>query len=144
MKVIVLYEQKQYSCEMKQNFNSEDIIINMRKILGHKENQKYILCDIEGNNIENEYIFFNDKPEITFILMKLPTFNQEEPLFNDNIKDDIINATDNKLSQIDILQKFPINHGNPDKKRESSFEIISNIVGNFNNLPDLEKETGKK
>ena len=144
MKVIVLYEQKQYCCEMKQNFSAEDVILNMRKILGDKENQKYILCDINGNNIETEYFFFNDKNEITFILMKIPTFNPEEPFFNDNIKEDIINATDNKLSSFEILQKFPINHGNPDKKREPAFEIIGNIYGNFKDLPDLTEETSKK
>ena len=145
MKVIVLYEKKQYVCEMKQNFMTEDIIFNMRKILGDKENQKYILCDTNGKNIEN-YHFFNYtfKNEITLILIKIPTFNPEEPLFNDNIKDDIINATDNGLSSFDLFQKFPVNHGNPDKKRETSFEMIGNIFGSFNDLPDLEKETSRK
>ena len=145
MKVIILFEQKQYVCEMKQNFTTEDIIFNMRKILGDKEDQKYILCDINGKNIELHHLFgCNFKKELTLILMKIPTFKQEEPLFNDNIKDDIINVSDNVLSSFDILQKFPINHGNPDKKREPSFEMIANIFGSFSDLPDLEKETTRK
>ena len=145
MKVIILYEQKQYSCEMKQNFFPEDIIYNMRKILGDKETQKYILCDINGRNIEN-YHMFNafSQNSITLILMKIPTFNPDEPLFNDNIKDDIINVTDNGLSSFDLYQKYPVNHGNPDKKREPSYELISNIFGSFSDLPDLEKELSKK
>ena len=145
MKVIILYEQKQYSCEMKQNFFPEDIIYNMRKILGDKETQKYILCDINGRNIEN-YHMFNafSQNSITLILMKIPTFNPDEPLFNDNIKDDIINVTDNGLSSFDLYQKYPVNHGNPDKKREPSYELISNIFGSFIDLPDLEKEFSKK
>ena len=145
MKVIILYEQKQYSCEMKQNFFPEDIIYNMRKILGDKETQKYILCDINGRNIEN-YHMFNafSQNSITLILMKIPTFNPDEPLFNDNIKDDIINVTDNGLSSFDLYQKYPVNHGNTDKKREPSYELISNIFGSFSDLPDLEKEFSKK
>ena len=145
MKVIILYEQKQYSYEMKQNFFPEDIIYNMRKILGDKETQKYILCDINGRNIEN-YHMFNafSQNSITLILMKIPTFNPDEPLFNDNIKDDIINVTDNGLSSFDLYQKYPVNHGNPDKKREPSYELISNIFGSFSDLPDLEKELSKK
>ena len=145
MKVIILFEQKQYVCEMKQDFTTEDIIFNMRKILGDKEDQKYILCDINGKNIELHHLFgCNFKKELTLILMKIPTFKQEEPLFNDNIKDDIINVSDNVLTSFDILQKFPINHGNPDKKREPSFEMIANIFGSFSDLPDLEKETTRK
>ena len=145
MKVIILFEQKQYVCEMKQDFTTEDIIFNMRKILGDKEDQKYILCDINGKSIELHHLFgCNFKKELTLILMKIPTFKQEEPLFNDNIKDDIINVSDNVLTSFDILQKFPINHGNPDKKREPSFEMIANIFGSFSDLPDLEKETTRK
>ena len=130
---------------MKQNFFPEDIIYNMRKILGDKETQKYILCDINGRNIEN-YHMFNafSQNSITLILMKIPTFNPDEPLFNDNIKDDIINVTDNGLSSFDLYQKYPVNHGNPDKKREPSYELISNIFGSFSDLPDLEKELSKK
>ena len=145
MKVIILFEQKQYVCEMKQDFTTEDIIYNMRKILGDKEDQKYVLCDTNGKNIELHHLFgYNYKKELTLILMKIPTFKQEEPLFNDNIKDDIINVSDNVLTSFDILQKFPINHGNPDKKREPSFEMIANIFGSFSDLPDLEKETTRK
>ena len=145
MKVIILYEQKQYSCEMKQNFFPEDIIYNMRKILGDKETQKYILCDINGRNIEN-YHMFNafSQNSITLILMKIPTFNPDEPLFNDNIKDDIANVADDPKSLFDILQKTPINHGNPEKKREPCQELIANIYGSFKDLPDLEKETLKR
>ena len=145
MKVIILFEQKEYVCEMKQNFTTEDIIFNMQKILGDKEDQKYVLCDTNGKNIEKYHFFnFNYKKELTLILMKIPTFNQEEPLYNDNIKDVIINVSDSVLSSFDILQKFPINHGNPDKKRESSFEMIANIFGSFSDLPDLEQETTRK
>ena len=146
MKVIVLYEQKQYICEMKQNFTAEDVIYNMRKTLGDKENQKYILCDINGKHIDNFHLFFpTNKKEESLILMKIPKFKEEEPLYNDNIKDDIINVTDDGISSnYDFLQKFPVNHGNPDKKREPSFELIANIFGSFNDLPDLERETSKK
>ena len=145
MKVIILYEQKQYSCEMKQNFMTEDIINNMRKILNHKEDQRYILCDTNGKRIDNfHYFFYTTKKERTLMLMKMPTFKPEEPIFKDNIKDDIINVSDNGLSTLDIIQKFPVNHGNPEKKREPSFEMIANIYGSFNDLPDLEKETTKK
>ena len=38
----------------------------------------------------------------------------------------------------------PINHGNPEKKRENGQELISNIQGDFRDLPDLEKETSRK
>ena len=117
----------------------------MRKILNHKEDQKYILCDTNGKRIDNfHYFFYTTKKEITLMLMKMPTFKPEEPIFKDNIKDDIINVSDNGLSTLDIIQKFPVNHGNPEKKREPSFEMIANIYGSFNDLPDLEKETTKK
>ena len=43
-----------------------------------------------------------------------------------------------------MLVKIPANHGNPEKLRESSQEIIGNIYGSFNNLPDLVKESKKK
>ncbi len=145
MKVIILYEQKQYSCEMKQDFMTSDIISNMRKIIGGKENQKYILCDTNGKKIEDNHFFFYDsKNEMTLYLMKMPTFNAEEPIYNDNIKDDIISVIDKGLSTFDLYQKFPINHGNPEKKREPNFEMIANIFGSFNDLPDLEKETTRK
>ena len=144
MKVNILYETKRYVCEMKQNFTTEDIIYNMRKLLGDKENQKYILCDINGGRIENYRLFYpNNNKDLTLILMKIPTFKEEEPLYNDNIKDDIISVTSDEISK-DLIQKFPINHGNPEKKRESSFEMIANIFGSFNDLPDLERETSKK
>ena len=144
MKVNILYETKRYVCEMKQNFTTEDIIYNMRKLLGDKENQKYILCDINGGRIENYRLFYpNNNKDLTLILMKIPTFKEEEPLYNDNIKDDIISVTSDEISK-DLIQNFPINHGNPEKKRESSFEMIANIFGSFNDLPDLEKETSRK
>ena len=76
--------------------------------------------------------------------MKIPHFNPEEPLYNDNIKDDIINATDDPLSLIDLKLDITTNHGNPDKKRESCYELIANIYGSFTDLPDLVKETMKK
>ena len=143
MKVIILYEQKQYACEMKQDFRTDDIVFNMKKLIGDKQNNKYIFCDINGKYIDNQKLFFYDlKKEMTLIMMKIPAFKEEEPLFNDNIKNDIINVSDN-LSSFDKLEKFPINHGNPDKKRENSFEMIANIFGSFNDLPDLMKETKK-
>ena len=75
--------------------------------------------------------------------MKLPIFNPEEPLYNDDIKEDLSNVTDDPLSLFDLSQIKP-NHGNPEKRREPSQEIIANIFGNFNDLPDLIKETMKK
>jgi len=143
MKIIILYEDKKYISEMKQNFTTEDIISNMRKILGDKEEQKYILCDYKGNNIKPNHCFYPDDNEITLILMKIPHFNPEEPLYNDNIKDDIAIVTDDPLSLFDIMQN-QTNHGNPDKNRESCQELIANIYGSFKDLPDLVKETMKK
>ena len=142
MKVIILYEQKKYTCEMKQSFTREDIISNMRKKLGDNENQKYILIDYNGINIKPNHYFLPDDKDITLILMKIPQFNPEEPLYNDNIKDDISNVTDDTLSLFDLTE--PINHGNPEKKRESCYELIANIYGSFTDLPDLVKETIKK
>ena len=137
MKVIILYEQKKYTCEMKQSFTREDIISNMRKKLGDNENQKYILIDYNGINIKPNHYFLPDDKDITLILMKIPQFNPEEPLYNDNIKDDISNVTDDTLSLFDL-------NGNPEKKRESCYELIANIYGSFTDLPDLVKETMKK
>ena len=142
MKVIILYEQKKYTCEMKQSFTREDIISNMRKKLGDNENQKYILIDYNGINIKPNHYFLPEDKDITLILMKIPQFNPEEPLYNDNIKDDISNVTDDTLSLFDLTE--PINHGNPEKKRESCYELIANIYGSFTDLPDLVKETMKK
>ena len=144
MKVIILYEQKKFICEMKQNFTTEDIISNMRKLLGDKENQSYNLCNLNGKYIKPQQEFYAEDKEITLILMKIPLFNPEEPLFNDNIREDIANILDDPLSSLDLMQNIPINHGNPDKKRESCQEIIANIYGSFNDLPDLEKEILKK
>ena len=144
MKVIILCEQKKYTCEMKQSFTREDIINNMRKKLGDNENQKYILSDNRGKNIKPNHYFELNEGEITLILMKIPQFNPEEPLYNDNIKDDISNVTDDNLSLFDFTSLDTSNHGNPDKKRESCFEIIANIYGSFSDLPDLVKETMKK
>jgi len=144
MKVIIFYEQKKYSCEMKQSFTTEDIISNMRKILGDKENQKYILSDYNGLNIKPNHTFYLDEKEINLYLMKIPQFNPEEPLYNDNIKEDITNITDDPKSLFDLMQDTPVNHGNPDKKREPSQELIANIYGSFSDLPDLVKETTRK
>ena len=140
MKIIVLYEQKKYISEMKQTFTAEDLISNMRKILGDKENQKYTLTDYNGKFIQPNHFFYPDDKEKTFILMKIPIFNPEEPLYNDNIEEDIINATDSIINKIN----YKSNHGNQQKKRESSKELIANIYGSFNDLPDLVKETMKK
>ena len=144
MKVIIYYEQKKYICEMKESFTTEDIISNMRKILGDKENQKYILSDYFGINIKPNHIFYPDEKDITLILMKIPQFNPEEPLYNDNIKEDISNLTDDPISFLDKMKDIPVNHGNPDKKREPSQELIANIYGSFSDLPDLLKETTRK
>ena len=140
MKIIVLYEQKKYISEMKQTFTAEDLISNMRKILGDKENQNYTLTDYNGKFIQPNHFFYPDDKEKTFILMKIPIFNPEEPLYNDNIEEDIINATDSIINKIN----YKSNHGNQQKKRESSKELIANIYGSFNDLPDLVKETMKK
>ena len=144
MKVIVLYEQKKYVCDMKQSFTREDIINNMRKLLGDNERQKYTLSDYEGQAIRANHLFYPDEKEITLILMKIPQFNPEEPLYNDNIKDDISNITDDALTLFDLMQSIPKNHGNPEKKREPSQELIANIYVSFSDLPDLVKETMKK
>ena len=144
MKVIILYEQKKFITEMKQIFTREDIIKNMRKLLGDKEDQKYILCDYNGVNIKQHHYFIPEEKDLILILMKIPTFNPEEPLYNDNIKDDISNITDDPLALFDLMQGIPTNHGNPDKKRENCQEIIANIYGSFKDLPDLVKETMKK
>ena len=146
MKLIILYEQNKYITEMKQNFTKENIIENMRSILHHDNNQKYNLWDDKGNLIKYGYTFYIDKlpDEITLILMKIPAFNKEEPLFNDNISKDILDVFDEPFTFYDITENNPINHGNPEKERDNAMELISNIQGSFQNLPDLEKETLRK
>ena len=144
MKVFIYYEQKTYTCEMKQSFTTEDIISNMRKILGDEGNQKYFLSDYNGSNIKPNHTFYPNEKEIHLILMKIPQFNPEEPLYNDNIKEDISNLIDDPKSLFEIIQSIPVNHGNPDKKREPSQELIANIYGSFSDLPDLVKETTRK
>ena len=144
MKLTILYEQKKYMTEMKQIFTTEDIISNMRKELGDKENQNYILCDKYGNHIKPKHYFYPNDNDVTLILLKIPIFKTEEPLYNDNIKNNISEISDDPKTAFDLLLKIPTNHGNPDKKREPSQEIIGNIYGSFNNLPDLMKESKKK
>jgi len=144
MKLTILYEQKKYMTEMKQIFTTEDIISNMRKELGDKENQNYILCDKYGNHIKPKHYFYPTDKDITLILMKIPIFKTEEPLYNDNIRNNISEISDDPKTAFDMLLKIPKNHGNPDKVRESSQEIIGNIYGSFKNLPDLMKESKKK
>ena len=144
MKLTILYEQKKYMTEMKQLFTTEDIISNMRKELGEKENQNYILCDKYGNHIKPKHYFYPNDNDVTLILLKIPIFKTEEPLYNDNIKNNISEISDDPKTAFDLLLKIPTNHGNPDKKREPSQEIIGNIYGSFNNLPDLMKESKKK
>ena len=144
MKITILYEQKKYTCEMKQIFTIEDIINNMRILLGHKENQNYVICDIYGKNIKPNKLFNPGDKDITLILMKIPIFNPEEPLYNDDIKKDISEVSDNPSSVLSLLNNLPVNHGNPNKNREASQELIGNIYGSFNDLPDLMKETTKK
>ena len=144
MKLTILYEQKKYMTEMKQVFTTEDIISNMRKELGEKENQNYILCDKYGNHIKPKHYFYPNDNDVTLILLKIPIFKTEEPLYNDNIKNNISEISDDPKTAFDLLLKIPTNHGNPDKKREPSQEIIGNIYGSFNNLPDLMKESKKK
>ena len=144
MKLTILYEQKKYMTEMKQLFTTEDIISNMRKELGEKENQNYILCDKYGNHIKPKHYFYPNDNDVTLILLKIPIFKTEEPLYNDNIKNNISEISDDPKTAFDLLLKIPTNHGNPDKKREPSQEIIGNIYGSFNNLPDLMKKSKKK
>ena len=144
MKITILYEQKKFTCEMKQIVTTEDIISNMRKLLGHKENQNYIICDIHGINIKPNKLFNPEDKDITLILMTIPIFNPEEPLYNDDIKKDISEVSDNPSSVLSLLNNLPVNHGNPNKNREASQELIGNIYGSFNDLPDLLKETTKK
>ena len=144
MKITILYEQKKYTSEMKQSFTAEDIINNMRKILGHNENQNYVLCNMYGMNIKPNKVFNPIEKEITLILIKIPLFNPEEPLYNDNIKKDISEVSDDPISVLNLLNSLPVNHGNPNKNREPSQELIGNIYGSFNDLPDLIKETSKK
>ena len=144
MKLTILYEQKKYMTEMKQLFTTEDIISNMRKELGEKENQNYILCDKYGNHIKPKHYFYPNDNDVTLILLKIPIFKTEEPLYNDNIKQNISEISDDPKTAFDLLLKIPTNHGNPDKIREPSQEIIGNIYGSFKNLPDLMKETKKK
>ena len=144
MKLTILYEQKKYMTEMKQLFTTEDIISNMRKELGDKENQNYILCDKLGNHIKSKHYFYPNDKDVTLFLFKIPSFKPEEPLYNDNIKNNISELSDDPKTAFDLLLKIPINHGNSDKVREPSQEIIGNIYGSFNNLPDLMKESKKK
>ena len=146
MKITIFYEQNKYITEMNQNFTKEDIINNMRKFLGHDENQRYNLWDKNYNLIKYGHTFYIDNlpEEIILILMKKPEFKNEEPLFNDNIINDLQNALDEPFKFYDINDEIPINHGNPEKNRVNGLELISNIQGSFNDLPDLEKETNRK
>ena len=146
MKIIILYEQNKYITEMNQNFTRENLINNLRKLLGHDINQNYNLWDENFSPIKNDYTFYIDNlpNEITLILMKIPQFKNEEPLFNDDIIKDLSNIQDEPFFLYDIMDINPINHGNPEKKRENGLEFISNIQGNFRDLPDLEKETLRK
>ena len=131
---------------MNQNFTKESIINNMRKILGDDDNQRYNLWDENDNLIKYGHTFYIDSlpKEITLILMKIPQFKNEEPLYNDDIIKDMSNVLDDPFTFYDITEENPINHGNPEKKRDYGFELISNIQGNFSDLPDLEKETSRK
>ena len=146
MKIIILYEQNKYITEMNQNFTKEHLINNMRKVLGHDINQGYNLWDENFCPIKNDYTFYIDNlpNEITLILMKIPQFKNEEPLYSDDIIKDLSNIQDEPFFFCDIMDTNPINHGNPEKKRENGLEFISNIQGNFRDLPDLEKETLRK
>ena len=76
--------------------------------------------------------------------MKIPQFNKEQPLFNDDIIKDISNVFEEPFTFYDIMDINPVNHGNPEKQRDNAMELISNIQGSFNNLPDLEEETLRK
>ena len=147
MKIIILYEQNRYIAEMKENFTREDLINNMRIMLGHDNNQRYNLWyDTTGALIKYGHTFYisNLPDEITLILMKIPKFNKEEPIFNDDIIKEMSNCFDGPFTFYDIMEENPINHGNPEKKRENTFELISNIQGSFEDLPDLVKETSRK
>ena len=143
MKIIILYEQNKYITEIKQNFTREKLIDSMRITLGHDENQIYKLWDEEYNLIKYRHTFYIDKlpNEMTLILMRIPHFKKPEPLFNDNIEKDLTDALDEPFTFYDIMDINPINHGNPEKKRGLGQECISNVQGNFKDLPDLERET---
>ena len=146
MKIIILYEQNKYITEMKQNFTKETLINNMRSLLHHDENQKYNLWDDKGNLLKYGDTFHIDRlpNEITLILMKIPQFNKEQPLYNDDIIKDISNVFEEPFTFYDIMDINPVNHGNPEKQRDNAMELISNIQGSFKNLPDLEEETLRK
>ena len=146
MKIIILYEQNKYITEIKQNFTREKLIDSMRITLGHDENQIYKLWDEEYNLIKYRHTFYIDKlpNEMTLILMRIPHFKKPEPLFNDNIEKDLTETFDEPFTFYDIMDINPINHGNPDKKRGYGQECISNVQGDFRDLPDLEKETSRK
>ena len=146
MKIIILYEQNKYITEMKQNFTKETLINNMRSLLHHDKNQIYNLWDDKGNLLKFGHTFHIDRlpNEITLILMKIPQFNKEQPLFNDDIIKDISNVFEEPFTFYDIMDINPVNHGNPEKQRDNAMEFISNIQGSFNNLPDLEEETLRK
>ena len=74
---LIYFEEKKYTSEMKQTFTTKDIINNMRKLLGHKENQNYIICDIHGLIIQLNKIFNPGDIDITLLLMAIPLFNPE-------------------------------------------------------------------
>ena len=145
MKLIILYEMNKYTTEINQNFTREDILYNIRKKLGHEQNQKYNLWDEKGVLLKYRHTFYIDNlpKEMTLFLMKIPEFKSEETLYSKNIIKDITN-TIGDIKFYDELKKLPLNHGNPEKEREQLMEYISNIQFSFNDLPDLEKETIRK
>ena len=141
MKLSILYENKTYTTEPKNDFHAKDLIENMRKILGDDIHQKYILLDNHGEPIkeEREFILENLPFETKLILMKIPRFDEEEPLFASDIEKQINDTTNENPKNINKIIN-PSNHGNSIKVRENCQELISNIQGNFMGLPDLEKE----
>ena len=141
MKVIILYENKKYTTEQKNDFRAKDLIENMRKVLGDDIHQKYILLDKSGNQIkeEKEFSCYGSSFDEELILMKIPQFEAEEPLYANDIEKQISDATNDNPKNLNKIINPP-NHGNSVKVRDNCQELISNIQGNFMGLPDLEKE----
>ena len=141
MKIIVMYENKIYTTEPKNDFRAKDLIENMRKILGDDINQKYILLDNNGEPIkeEKEFTYEDSLFEVRLILMKIPQFEAGESLFVNDIEKQINDTTNDNSKNINKIINPP-NHGNNIKSKENCQEFISNIQGDFIGLPNLENE----
>ena len=93
----------------------------------HVPEKRVIICNSEGKRLK-----YHDRFSV-----KPPLFKSAYLMhYNTNSENLINNKYDTKTN------KIPKN--TQEKKRESSFEMIANIFGSFNDLPDLEKETSRK